>query len=59
MIRKYQTWVIPSKDLKTTETKKASELEEVLQSELSDVLGDIMDGIQVSFKISNIEREYD
>lgn len=56
--RKWITWEVPPKYLEETPDKNIEKLSEHLKEEVSKALEDMTDGIPVSFKVTNLPKEY-
>lgn len=56
--RKWITWEIPQKYLKETPDKNLEKLGEHLREEISKALEEMSEGIPVTFKITNLPKEF-
>lgn len=57
MIKKWVTWVIETDDLRKLNQEESHELEQMIRSEIDDLLIDILEGQPISFKITNLPRD--
>lgn len=56
--RKWITWEIPEKFLAELSTKAEENLAKQLREEATKALEDMIEGIPVSFKVTNLPKEY-
>ena len=56
--RKWITWEIPQKYLDEISGKGEETLAETLREEVTKALEDMIHGLQVSFKVTNLPKEY-
>ena len=56
--RKWITWEIPPKYLDETPEGQILKFEEILRKEVTKALDDMVHGLPVSFKITNLPKQY-